>query len=134
MTFSSDAWPGRTFTAKIFYTGDIVEKESRTLAMRAVADNADGLLKPGMFVRVRLPGTARETVLQLPRSAIQEHEGRSFVFVHTGGDAFRRQDVRLGRRAGEAVEVLEGISAGDRVATGGGFALKSRLLAELLEE
>jgi cobalt-zinc-cadmium efflux system membrane fusion protein len=134
VTFSSDAWPGQTFTAKIFYTGDIVEQESRTVALRAVADNPDRLLKPGMFVRVRLPGVARATVLQLPRTAIQEHEGRPFVFLHTGGDAFQRRDVVLGRRTDEAVEVLEGIAAGERVATGGGFTLKSRLLAELLEE
>jgi cobalt-zinc-cadmium efflux system membrane fusion protein len=134
VSFQSDAWPGKTFTAKIFYTGDIVEQESRTVAMRAVADNADGQLKPGMFVRVTLPGAARATVLQVPRAAIQEHEGRSFVFVHTGGDTFVRRDVTLGRRAGESVEVVEGLAPGDQVVTGGGFALKSRLLAELLEE
>lgn len=134
VSFTSDAWPGRTFTAKIFYTGDIVEKESRTVAMRAVADNADGLLKPGMFVRVMLPGAARASVLQVPQGAIQEHEGKSFVFVHADGDAFERRDVSLGRRAGESVEVVAGIAPGDKVVTGGGFALKSRLLAELLEE
>jgi membrane fusion protein, heavy metal efflux system len=134
VSFASDAWPGRTFTAKIFYTGDIVEKESRTLSLRALADNADGLLKPGMFVRVNLPGAARTSVLQVPESAIQEHEGKAFVFVHAGGDAFQRQDVTLGRRAGESVEVVAGIAPGDKVVTGGGFALKSRLLAGLLEE
>jgi len=134
VSFASDAWPGRTFTAKIFYTGDIVEKESRTLSLRALADNADGLLKPGMFVRVNLPGAARTSVLQVPESAIQEHEGKAFVFVHAGGDAFQRRDVTLGRRAGESVEVVAGIAPGDKVVTGGGFALKSRLLAGLLEE
>ncbi|MFM8415558.1 MAG: efflux RND transporter periplasmic adaptor subunit, partial [Planctomycetota bacterium] len=134
LSFTSDAWPGETFTARIFYTGDIVEKESRTVAMRAVADNAAGRLKPGMFVRVTLPGAARASVLQVPPSAIQEHEGKSFVFVHSGGDAFERRDVTLGRRGAEAVEIVGGIAAGDQVVTGGGFALKSRLLAELLEE
>lgn len=134
LSFTTDAWPGETFTATIFYTGDIVEKESRTVAMRAVADNAAGRLKPGMFVRVTLPGAARASVLQVPRSAILEHEGTSFVFVHSGGDAFERRDVTLGRRAGDAVEVVAGIEPGDQVVTAGGFALKSRLLAALLEE
>lgn len=134
LSFTSDAWPGKTFSARIFYTGDIVERESRTVAMRAVVDNAAGLLKPGMFVRVMLPGAARAGVLQVPRSAIQEHEGRSFVFLHAGGAAFVRRDVTLGRRAGESVEILAGLAPGDPVVTGGGFALKSRLLAGLLEE
>jgi cobalt-zinc-cadmium efflux system membrane fusion protein len=132
--FTSDAWPGKTFSARIFYTGDIVEKESRTVAMRALADNAAGLLKPGMFVRVTLPGAARASALQVPQSAIQEHEGKAFVFRHAGGDIFERRDVTLGRRAGEVVEIVEGIAPGDQVVTGGGFALKSRLLAALLEE
>lgn len=134
LTFRSDAWPGRTFTARIFYTGDIVEKESRTVTMRAVADNQDRLLKPGMFVQVELPGTVRDTVLQVPVSAVQEHGGSRFVFVHAGEDAFERRDVTLGRQGGEAVEILEGITAGDAVVVSGGFALKSRMLAELLEE
>jgi cobalt-zinc-cadmium efflux system membrane fusion protein len=134
VTFTTDAWPGRTFTATIFYTGDIVEKESRTVAMRAVADNAAGLLKPGMFVRVTLPGETRALALQVRQSAIQEHEGQSFVFVHAGGEAFERRNVTLGRRAGDLVEIVSGIAPGDQVVTGGGFALKSRLLAGLLEE
>ena len=56
------------------------------------------------------------------------------MFVHTGGETFARRDVKPGQRAGEAVEILAGLSPGDRVVTAGGFALKSRLLAELLAE
>ncbi len=134
LTFQSDAWPGRTFTAQVFYTGDIVTKESRTVAMLALAENAEGLLKPGMFVRVRLPGSVRATVLQVPLSAVLEHEGRSFVFVQVGDEAFQRRDVTLGRQSAGSIEVVEGIAVGDRVVTGGGFTLKSRLLADLLEE
>ena len=134
VSFTSDAWPGETFTAKIFYTGDIVEQESRTVAMRAIADNAAGRLKPGMFARVTLPGAARASVLRVPDGAVQEHEGRAFVFVHAGGDAFQRRDVKLGRRAENSVEIVAGLAAGEPVVTAGGFALKSRLLAGLLEE
>ena len=134
VTFRSEAWPDRVFEARIFYTGDIVDSETRTISLRAVADNTDRMLKPGMFVTVELPAKAQATVLQVPLTAIQEHEGKSFVFVHGSGDTFERRDVKLGRRNPKVVEVLDGINAGDEIVVSGGFALKSQMLAALLAE
>jgi len=134
VTFRSAAWPDRVFAARIFYTGDIVDSETRTVALRAVADNADRMLKPGMFVTVELPAPAQATALQVPLTAIQEHEGRSFVFLHVGDDSFQRRDVKLGRHNAQGVEILAGLAAGDRVVVAGGFALKSQMLADLLAE
>lgn len=132
--FRSQAWPGESFEARVFYTGDLVDRESRTLGMRAVADNPDRKLKPGLFVTIELPDVEAATVLQVPASAVLEHEGASFVFVHLGDDRFQRRDIEPGRRSADAIEVHSGIAAGDRVVTGGGFALKSRMLSALLEE
>lgn len=134
VTFHNAAWPDKTFTAKVFYTGDIVNPDTRTISMRAVADNTDGLLKPGMFVTVDLPGAMKTSVLQVPRSAVFEHGGVPFVFVHAGGDAFERRDITRGRSTATTVEILSGISPGDAVVVSGGFALKSRMLADLLGE
>jgi len=134
VTVRSKAWPDRAFEAKVFYTGDIVEEESRTIAMRALATNDDGLLKPGMFVSVEFPEQQQKQVLQVPVSAVQEHEGKAFVFVHGGGDKFARRDVTVGRSNGSEQEVLGGLEAGEPVVVGGGFALKSAMLAELLSE
>jgi cobalt-zinc-cadmium efflux system membrane fusion protein len=122
------------FEARIFYTGDIVDAETRTISMRAVADNAERKLKPGMFVTVELPAAARATVLQVPPAAVLEHEGRPFVFVHVGGDDFERRDVVVGRRTPQAAEIRQGLASGDEVVVSGGFALKSRMLSALLAE
>ncbi|WP_437226223.1 efflux RND transporter periplasmic adaptor subunit [Planctomicrobium sp. SH661] len=131
---SSNTFPQKSLPARIFYTGDVVEEATRTLALRAVAENGDGLLKPGMFVTVKLPGLQLSNVLQVPATAVQDHEGKSFVFVQTGDAKFQRKDVTVGRRNRESVEVLEGIGISDRIVTQGGFALKSKMLAGLLEE
>ena len=128
----SNAWPGKRFEARIFYTGDVVNEVSRTVSMRAVADNAEGLLKPGMFVNVEFPNVKREDVVQAPESAIQEHEGQAFVFVEVGEGRFARRDVTLGQRTSGAVEIAAGAQPGEVVVTRGGFALKSKMLAELL--
>lgn len=134
ITMQTNAWPGRTFTAKVFYTGDVVDETSRTVSMRALADNTEGLLKPGMFLKVSFPNIAPVNVVQVPDTCVMDHEGVSFVFVHTGGDRFERRDVRAGRRTEKWAEILSGLRAGESVVTRGGFALKSQMLAELLAE
>ncbi len=132
--FRSGSWPGEVFEATVFYTGDLVDDESRTLHLRAVAKNEDGRLKPGMFVTVELPDTHAATVLQVPLAAVLEHDGVPLVFQHLGGESFQRRDVELGRRTAEAVEIRSGLTAGDQIVVSGGFALKSRMLSALLEE
>ncbi|PQO38836.1 efflux RND transporter periplasmic adaptor subunit [Blastopirellula marina] len=130
----ADAWPGRTFDAKVFYTGDLVDPDSRTLTLRAVADNQDAALKPGMFVHVLFPTSDAGKSLQIPATALQDFEGRNFVFLHLGGDLFEARDVTLGRKTENMVEIVEGLKEGDQIAVRGGFALKSKMLDSLLEE
>lgn len=131
---TSNAWPGKTFEASVFYSGDVVAQESRTLSLRAIAENQEGMLKPGMFVNVQLTGTEQAEVLQVPLTSIIEHEGKSFVFVYDGNEEFERRDLVLGRKNAEAVEIVSGLKEGERIVVSGGFALKSQMLAELLAE
>lgn len=134
LRFRCAAWPDRDFEAQVFYTGDLVQETTRTIALRAKSENPDRLLKPGMFVTVILPSLQTEDTLQVPLTAIQDHEGVSFVFVQTGEEEFLRRNVILGRRNDQSVEVRSGLEAGERVAVDGGFALKSKMLADLLAE
>lgn len=130
----SETYPDKEFSARVFYTGEIVDESTRTTSLTATADNSDRLLKPGMFVEVefRLGGTGN--VLQLPEPAVLEHEGESFVFVHHEGELFQHRSVVVGRRSGAMVEIVSGLEAGETVVVDGAFVLKSRLLADLLEE
>ncbi len=131
----SSVWPDQQFEAKVFYTGDIVNESTRTISLRAVADNSKRMLKPGMFINVLLEmGEEDQQVLQVPLTAIQEYEGRTFVFVHTGDGVFEVRDVSRGRQNAASVEILDGLKPGEEVVVNGGFALKSRMLASLLEE
>jgi len=126
--------PDETFEARIFYSGDVVDEASRTISMRAIADNREGKLKPGMFVSVDIPASSERPMVRVPLSAVQEHGGKSFVFVYSKDDLFERRDVTLGSRNTELVEVRTGLRRDEQVVTSGGFFLKSRMLASLLEE
>ena len=114
-------------TAEIFYHGDVVDPETRTARLMAEVENPDRHLKPGMFVEVGLPGATASEVVEVPRAAVVQEEGESFVFVQpkAGSEAFRRQDVKLGASGDGTVQILEGLSPGDRVVVSGLFALKT---------
>lgn len=130
----NDALPNRSFTAEVFYTGDVMDEVSRTISMRAIADNPDHYLKPGMFVDIELPIKQPNKSILIPASAVQEHEGQTFVFVMKGNDAFYRRDVKIGVANEKDVVVDDGLREGESIVTQGGFILKSQLLADLMGE
>ncbi len=125
--FRTQAFPGEIFRATVFYTGDIVDPDTRTVRMLAHVQNPDRRLKPGLFVEVALERIF-PNVLQVPASAVTEHEGETFVFVYTGDDRFEKRAVRVGRKTEEVVEILEGLEPGEQVAAGGVLALKTELV------
>ena len=130
----NEAWPDRVFAAKIFFTGEIMDEATRTISMRAVAENRERLLKPGMFVSIELPEIDETRVLAVPLAAIQDHDGRQFLFVHVKDDQFERRDVMVGPANGSQIIIRQGLQEGERIVTQGGFLLKSQLLAGLMGE
>jgi len=134
ITFRAASYPGRTFTAKVSSMGNVVDEATRALPLLAVAENKDGLLKPGMFVEVQIPASDAAEVLSVPQAAIVEHAGQSYVFIETAPTTFDRRAVEVGRRQADRVEVLKGIKEGEKVVVEGAFALKSEMLRSLLSE
>lgn len=86
---------------------------SRTFAVKVLVDNPDGRIRSGMFARVRLPKGSRAGLL-VPSATIVREGQLEGVYVLRDGVA-RLRWVRLGRAYGERVEVVSGLSAGDRV-------------------
>ena len=111
-----------------------MDEKTRTIALRAIADNSHGLLKPGMFVNVSISGGQSASAMTIPTDAIQEHEGKKFVFVQAQGTRFVRRDIQTGVKAQGRTVVLRGLGPKDQVVVQGAFVLKSKMLAELLGE
>lgn len=117
-------------TATVVYAGDLIDRASRSLTLTAEAVNADGVLKPGLFVEVGLDAGDRTQAIQVPAGAVLRHENKPFVFVQAGDEQFKRTPVELGRTGDGLVEVTAGLKGGDRVVVRGGFMLKSELLKD----
>lgn len=122
--------PERTFTGRIDWISRELDPRARTVRVRAVVDNPDGLLRAGMFGSARiLVGGEREYAM-VPVDAVQTIEGEEYVFVP--GDeagAFRAVPVTPGVEGGGMVEIRRGLNAGDKVVVGGAFDLNSALTA-----
>jgi cobalt-zinc-cadmium efflux system membrane fusion protein len=128
------AYPDDTFGGSIIFVGDTLDPKTRRVSVRCTVPNADGRLKPQMYATLALEEGARRTVLAVPTTAVQEVDGASVVFVTDGAGTFRRRDVVLGRTVGEAVEIVSGLQAGERIAVAGSFVLKSELLKTVAPE
>lgn len=127
----SPAFSHRTLTARVQFVGREVSPESNAVPLIAEIDNSDGLLRPGMFVRVTIALDQPASVLAVPTAAVVEHERHKFVFVPGQRDGeFVRKNIEAGRDDGEWIEVLSGLAPGTRVVSQGAFVLKSELLLE----
>ncbi len=103
----------RTFAGRISTIDSRVDPVTRAIAVRAELPNADGALRPGLFMGVRLRGKPVET-LMIPEEALVPEQGRAFVFVVEDGKA-RQREVRTGGREPGSVAILDGLQGSERV-------------------
>lgn len=111
-------------TAKIYAIEPEIEVATRTLKMRAIAENPDGDLFPGAFANVILPLETINDALLVPSEALIPVQNGKKIFIAKNGMA-KEIDVEIGARTGSSVRVISGLSAGDTVLTYGVMALKN---------
>lgn len=121
------AWPDEVFHGELIVVSPDVDVRSRTLKLRGEIANTDLRLQPGMFATVHLILSGEEPVLTLPRTAISFFAyGESVFTIHDtdGRLTVTRQPVKVGRTRGEQVEILSGLTAGERVVHTGHMKLR----------
>jgi RND family efflux transporter MFP subunit len=104
---------------KIDFVDNVIDRSSGTIRGRAVFDNADGIFTPGMFGRIRVPGSPPYTALLVPDAAIGTEQVRKFVLVVDDGNVVRQKYVTLGQIDGGLRVVKDGLDATDRVIVNG---------------
>ena len=116
--------------ARVHFVGREVDPTTNAIPLVAVIDNANGQLRPGMFVRVVVPLAESREALTVPESSVLEHDGQTFVFTPAGETTFHRIDFIPGLHVNGKVEVVSGLNADQQVVSQGGFYLKSEMLLE----
>ena len=110
----SEAFRDREFEGKVTAVGSRVDPLTRAVTVRAELANPETLLRPGMLLSVRLLEPSRST-LMIPEIALVQVGQRAFVYRLDGEDRVTQVEVRAGARRRGEVEIVEGLSAGDRI-------------------
>ena len=104
--------------------GRLVDPGTRTIPVTYEIDNRDHRLAVNQTVFLRLLLRPAGMTPAVPESAVIDDAGRPVVFVQRGGETFLRRPVKLGVRNSGMVQVLEGVSPGDRVVTKGAYLIR----------
>ena len=121
---TSDAWPGRSFAARVTTIEPRIEQESRNVWVQAVLANPDHALRPGMYITAALQLPPLPSALVVPATAIQTSAQGDSVIVIRGAKARTEGKsetvvVKTGLRFGNSVVIDSGLKAGDVVVTEG---------------
>lgn len=119
---------GKKYQGTLDVISGMMHEQTRTVRARITISNSEGLLRPGMFVNVKLLLPGGENVVTVPKVAVLADEGRIFVFVHKEGDYWIRRPVTLGETFGDQVIIRNGLTSGQKIIADGSFLLKSDVL------
>jgi cobalt-zinc-cadmium efflux system membrane fusion protein len=116
---SVGALPGQAFAARITTVGAGLDPQTRRLAVRAEVEDPQRLLKPEMFASFRIAVGEQRRSVAVPVGAVIFRGAEAHVWVALDGNRFALRLITTGNRAGDLLEVTEGLREGDRVVTGG---------------
>ena len=120
---------------KLNFIAPAVDERTGTLAVRLEVPNPQRLLHAGQFARVQVAAVQDPHAIVLPQRAIQELQGKNYVWTVDAQGKAQQRDVRMGLRIGEDWQVEQGLKAGDVVIVDGvqrlhpGVAVKATPLA-----
>lgn len=107
----------KSFEGNIIYISPTIDTTTMTYVLRVALDNPDGLLKGGMFARAAVQSVLRSDVITIPQTALLAKDGKDYVFVINDDDTVTRKEVSVGASGDDDVEILSGLSEGEKIAT-----------------
>jgi RND family efflux transporter MFP subunit len=120
-----DAFPGDTFSGRVARVAPVLDPATRTATIEVEVPNSDNRLKPGMYARIVLTVEQRDKATIAPKVAVVDFEGKRGVWVPAEENKARFVPVQIGLEDAERVEILSGLSVGDRIVTTGAGALRA---------
>ncbi|HEY3380533.1 MAG TPA: efflux RND transporter periplasmic adaptor subunit [Vicinamibacterales bacterium] len=124
VSFSPPFGQTRPIEARVGQALTQFDPESRTMKIRLEANNADYALRPGMFVDAEIP-VSLPAAITVPSDAVVDSGLRKTVFVDRGGGYFEPRPVHTGARFDDQVEIVKGLSVGERIVLSSTFLLDS---------
>lgn len=123
------AYPGEHIMGRVSFVYPTVDAQSRTNRMRVTVPNPDLRLKPGMFATIFFDVEVGKDDLSVPMEAVMVTGERNLVFVRDADGMLVPREVTLGGRAGNRVQILDGLAEGETIVASANFLVdaESRL-------
>jgi cobalt-zinc-cadmium efflux system membrane fusion protein len=121
------AYPEKHFKGVVTFVSPTVDAQTRTLPVRIEIDNPDLSLKPGMFARLSISTAASRQAILIPRNALVQDADKYVAFI-SDREGYRPAVVQLGKTFGQKVEIVSGLTPGDKVVVKGAFQLDAERL------
>ncbi|GAA0855328.1 efflux RND transporter periplasmic adaptor subunit [Aliiglaciecola litoralis] len=128
----SVAYPDETFKGQISSINSRVDANTRSIQVRALIDNPDLKLRPGMLLQINLQMRVLQSLV-VPEKAIIPNEDKQFVFVIEDNKAIQKEVVTGLRRPG-VVQIISGLASGDTVVTEGALRLRNGSTVSILSD
>jgi membrane fusion protein, heavy metal efflux system len=116
------AFPNANFSGRVILVSSVVDPDTRSVKVRTEVSNQDGRLKPDMFANVQIITDLHRTAISIPQSAVLKDGDKSVVFV-ADGNGYKKRQVTTGIQGDDRVEIVDGLSAGDKVVVKGNYLL-----------
>jgi membrane fusion protein, heavy metal efflux system len=123
-SIATAAYPGDTFRGRVDYISEAIDPSTRTAKVRVAVANANGRLKPEMFVTIALDVAGDARGIVVPESAVFAEQGRMFVYIDAGGGRFSKRPIEIAQDHGTERRVLSGLAPGERVVVEGVLLLR----------
>lgn len=120
-----------TFTGEVYAIEPRIDTQTRTLQIRAISENPEGMLVPGAFANIELILDSSDDALMLPTIAVIPELNRQKVFVYRNGEV-EEVEIRTGIRTDRAVRIVDGLVPGDTVLTTGLLQARAGMPVELV--
>ena len=131
---TTHAYPEQVFEGEIATIDSRIDPVSRSIGVRAILDNSEGLLRPGMLMRVTISRAPRQALV-IPETALVPQGRRNWVWVITSSESgeVEQRQVQIGARQAGEVEITAGLEAGDLVVSHGTDRLHQASRISLLD-
>ncbi len=113
--------PNVVLEGRVNYVAPAVDPNLHRVIVRADIANPTGRLRPDMFAEVKVAIGPPQTSPAVPRSAVVYDGTQARVWVETASGGFSLRKVSVGAQDGDLVQILAGLAAGQRIASGGGL-------------
>ena len=127
VSIETETYPGVHFDGVVERTGFALDAVTRRVQVRASVPNADGRLRPEMYVRVAFLSDSAESAVAVPNTGLITEGVNSYAFVEKRPGVFEKRQVTLALRGRERSYVNDGLQAGERVVTEGALLLNAEM-------